>query len=50
MDGRDATFPEQVREAFEGRFGCRVSATYGLTEAPTVVTIEDRGRHHSAGV
>ena len=34
--------PEPVREAFEGRFPCRVSATYGLTEAPTVVTIEDR--------
>ncbi len=34
--------PESVRDAFEGRFGCRVSATYGLTEAPTVVTIEDR--------
>jgi long-chain acyl-CoA synthetase len=34
--------PESVRAAFEGRFGCRVSATYGLTEAPTVVTIEDR--------
>jgi long-chain acyl-CoA synthetase len=33
--------PESIREAFEGRFGCRVSATYGLTEAPTVVTIED---------
>jgi long-chain acyl-CoA synthetase len=36
--------PEPVREAFEARFGCRVSATYGLTEAPTVVTIED-GHH-----
>jgi acyl-CoA synthetase (AMP-forming)/AMP-acid ligase II len=35
--------PESVRVAFEGRFGSRVSATYGLTEAPTVVTIEDRG-------
>jgi long-chain acyl-CoA synthetase len=34
--------PESVRGAFERRFGCRVSATYGLTEAPTVVTIEDR--------
>ena len=34
--------PESVRNAFEARFGCRVSATYGLTEAPTVVTIEDR--------
>ncbi len=33
--------PESTREAFERRFGCRVSATYGLTEAPTVVTIED---------
>ena len=29
-------------ENFEGRFGCRVSATYGLTEAPTVITIENR--------
>lgn len=38
---------EPVREAFEGRFGCRVSATYGLTEAPTVVTIED---HHKPRV
>jgi long-chain acyl-CoA synthetase len=33
---------EPIRESFEQRFGCRVSATYGLTEAPTVVTIEDR--------
>ena len=33
--------PESIREAFERRFACRVSATYGLTEAPTVVTIED---------
>jgi long-chain acyl-CoA synthetase len=33
---------EPIRESFERRFGCRVSATYGLTEAPTVVTIEDR--------
>jgi long-chain acyl-CoA synthetase len=34
--------PEAVRDAFEERFGCRVSATYGLTEAPTVVTIDAR--------
>jgi long-chain acyl-CoA synthetase len=34
--------PESVREAFERRFGKRVSATYGLTEVPTVVTIESR--------
>lgn len=33
---------EQIRSAFETRFGHRVSATYGLTEVPTVVTIEDR--------
>lgn len=32
---------EPIRRAFEERFGCRVSATYGLTEAPTIVTIED---------
>jgi len=32
--------PEPIRHAFEERFGCRVSATYGLTEAPTIVTIE----------
>ncbi len=31
---------EPIRDAFEERFGCRVSATYGLTEAPTIVTIE----------
>ena len=42
--------PEPVRDAFEGRFGCRVSATYGLTEAPTVVTIEDRRRGTSRGM
>ena len=32
--------PEPIRHAFEERFGCRVSATYGLTEAPTIVTME----------
>lgn len=41
--------PELVRDAFEGRFGCRVSATYGLTEAPTVVTIEDRRDERASG-
>jgi long-chain acyl-CoA synthetase len=40
---------ESVRDAFEGRFGCRVSATYGLTEAPTVVTIEDRREVRTRG-
>jgi len=33
--------PEPIRHAFEERFGCLVSATYGLTEAPTIVTIEN---------
>jgi long-chain acyl-CoA synthetase len=41
--------PESVRVAFEGRFGCRVSATYGLTEAPTVVTIENRDEPRMPG-
>ena len=31
---------EPIRHAFEERFGCRVSTTYGLTEAPTIVTME----------
>ena len=34
--------PEAVRARFEARFGTRVHATYGLTEVPTVVTIEPR--------
>jgi O-succinylbenzoic acid--CoA ligase len=34
--------PEPIRSAFEHRFGVRIHATYGLTEAPTVVTIEPR--------
>ena len=35
--------PRSVRGQFEARFGKRVHATYGMTEAPTVVTIEPRG-------
>ena len=31
---------EPIRGRFEARFGLRVYATYGLTEVPTVVTIE----------
>jgi acyl-CoA synthetase (AMP-forming)/AMP-acid ligase II len=34
--------PEGIRDRFEARFGIPVHATYGLTEAPTVVTIEPR--------
>jgi len=41
--------PDPVRQAFEARFGCRVSATYGLTEAPTIVTIEGRGEARIPG-
>jgi len=41
--------PEPVRQAFAARFGRPVSATYGLTEAPTVVTIEDRQHVRAPG-
>jgi acyl-CoA synthetase (AMP-forming)/AMP-acid ligase II len=37
-----APCPEGLREAFEEKFGHRPLTTYGLTEAPTVVTIEDQ--------
>ncbi|MEY2570993.1 MAG: hypothetical protein QOE63_1343 [Acidimicrobiaceae bacterium] len=40
---------EPIRERFEARFGKRVFATYGLTEVPTVVTIEPRGADHRPG-
>ena len=42
-----AHLPAAVRGAFEARFGIRVHATYGMTEVPTVVTIEPR---HENGV
>jgi acyl-CoA synthetase (AMP-forming)/AMP-acid ligase II len=35
--------PPPIRTAFEEKFGRRVYATYGLTEVPTVVSIEPRG-------
>jgi long-chain acyl-CoA synthetase len=41
--------PDPIRVAFEQRFGLRVHATYGLTEAPTVVTIEPRDEPHVPG-
>lgn len=34
--------PPSVRRAFEDRFDRQVHATYGMTEVPTVVTIEPR--------
>jgi long-chain acyl-CoA synthetase len=41
--------PEQIRTAFAAKFGVPVSATYGLSEAPTVVAIDPRGGRHIAG-
>ena len=41
--------PEVVRDRFEARFARRVVGTFGLTEAPTLVTIEDRERPHVPG-
>ena len=41
-----APCPEELFEAFQSRFGLELHQTYGLTEAPTVVTIDSlRGRH-----
>lgn len=36
-----ADCPDRLREAFESRFGVKVSRTYGLTEAPALVCIDD---------
>jgi acyl-CoA synthetase (AMP-forming)/AMP-acid ligase II len=45
-----ADCPEAIRRAFEAKFGRPVLATYGLTEAPTVVAIDGRsGDDHVAG-
>lgn len=45
-----ADCPEAIRGAFEARFGLPVLATYGLTEAPTVVAIDERtGAGHVPG-
>jgi long-chain acyl-CoA synthetase len=33
--------PDRLRDAFEKRFGIRVSRTYGLTEAPALVCLDD---------
>jgi long-chain acyl-CoA synthetase len=41
-----ADCPEAIRAAFEAKFGQPVLATYGLTEAPTVVSIDPRGGPH----
>ncbi|MEQ1787248.1 MAG: fatty acid--CoA ligase family protein, partial [Acidimicrobiales bacterium] len=44
-----ADCPEAIRAAFEAKFGLPVLATYGLSEAPTVVAIDGRDGGHVAG-
>ena len=44
-----ADCPEAIRSSFEAKFGLPVLATYGLSEAPTVVAIDDRAGHHVPG-
>lgn len=44
-----ADCPESIRHAFESKFGVEVRGTYGLTEAPTVVSIEVPDTEHLAG-
>jgi long-chain acyl-CoA synthetase len=41
--------PEAIRAAFTAKFGLPVLATYGLSEAPTVVAIDPRSGEHAAG-
>jgi acyl-CoA synthetase (AMP-forming)/AMP-acid ligase II len=44
-----ADCPESLRAAFTDRFGLPVLTTYGLTEAPTVVSIDPRDGEHRRG-
>lgn len=44
-----ADCPEALREMFRAKFGLSVIATYGLTEAPTLVSIDDRDGSHRSG-
>ncbi|MET0728306.1 MAG: AMP-binding protein [Acidimicrobiales bacterium] len=44
-----ADCPEAIRTAFEAKFGRPVLATYGLTEAPSVVAIDPVGGPHVLG-
>ena len=44
-----ADCPEPLRARFTAKFGTTVSGTYGLSEAPTVVTIDDRTGEHRPG-
>lgn len=43
------TCPEHVRDAFRETHGVPVTATYGLSEAPTVVAIDPVGGGHREG-
>ena len=43
-----ADCPEAIRSAFAAKFGLPALATYGLTEAPTVVAIDPRDGQHVA--
>jgi acyl-CoA synthetase (AMP-forming)/AMP-acid ligase II len=40
---------EDVRRAFTSKFAAPICGTYGLTEAPTIVSIEDRSAVHQPG-
>ncbi len=44
-----ADCPEVIRQRFEAKFGRVVLATYGLSEAPTVVSIDPRSGPHVEG-
>lgn len=44
-----ADCPESIRRAFETKFGRPVLATYGLSEAPTVVSIDSPDGLHRPG-
>jgi len=44
-----ADCPETLRDAFAAKFGRPVTTTYGLSEAPTVVSIDDRDGSHVVG-
>jgi long-chain acyl-CoA synthetase len=44
-----ADCPEAIRSMFERKFGQPVLATYGLSEAPTVVSIDPPGGPHVRG-
>ncbi len=44
-----ADLPDAIRGAFEAKFPARIYGTYGLTEAPTCVTLETLDEPHVAG-